>query len=128
MIKVEKKEIWSVARETPMQKVSQWISRNVSLGLKEIVWALILTFALAFIAFIGYIRAEPHPDPQLAIREYFIVHYGFPLEWLQIVTSSRAAGRATFFWSFLILDFIIYFVSAIIVVVGATKLADRLKK
>jgi hypothetical protein len=126
--KVEKKEIWSVARETPMQRVAQTISRNVPLGLKEIVWAVILAFALAFIAFIGYIRAEPHPDPQLAIRGYFIVKYGFPLEWLQIVTSAGAAGRATFFWGYLILDFIIYFVLAMVVVVGATKLADRLKK
>jgi len=123
--KLEKKELWRIERETKLQKVLRTVSEYVPLTLKEYVYVIILTFVFAFASFIGFIRTEPHPNPDYA--GFFLVHYGFPFEWIEIITSIAYAGRATILLGALILDLIAYFLLAFVIVLGLLKIADYMR-
>jgi len=124
--KVEKKEIWHVKRASTLQKAFGAVSEHVSLTLKEFVYVMILTFIFAFLSFIGYVRAERHPDPEYS--RFFLVHYGFPLEWLQMTTTIGYARSATISLVAVVLDFIFYFVLALVIIIGFSKLAEHIRR
>jgi len=124
--KLQKREMWSIKRESKMQRVLQAIDKYVPLTFKEFVYVVILTFALAFASFLGYIRAEPHPDPDYA--GFLLVHYGFPFEWLQILTTTEFAARATVSIVALALDLVVYFLVALFIYLGFSKLVDYMRR
>lgn len=120
--KLEKKEIWSIDRGSKMQRVLRVIAKRFPLTSKELVYVIILTFAFAFVSFIGYIRSEPHPE--YAEYGFYLVHYGFPFEWIAVTTKIGAAGRATISLAALALDIVTYFVVAFLIVWGILKIID----
>ena len=88
--------------------------------LREFVYICILTFLFAFLSFIGYRRTEP-----AGIDELLVSHYGFPIEWLKVffvVSPIAVVTRARIMWAALILDFILYSVSAFVIVYGTKRL------
>jgi hypothetical protein len=123
--KLEKKEMWITKRESKFQRVLRAVNRRVPLTLKEYVYVVILTFAFNFVSFIGFVRVEPHP--QWGDLGFYLVHYGFPFEWVEIITSETTAGRTTFSLVSLSLDFLAYFLLAFFIVLGVTKLADYMR-
>lgn len=132
--KLEKKEVWITKRESKFQRVLRAverrvplvaISRRVPLTFKEYVYVVILTFVFNFVSFISVVRAEPHP--QLADLGLYLVHYGFPFEWVEVLTAENIARGITFSLVGLSLDFLAYFLLSLFIVFGVTKLADYVR-
>jgi len=93
------------------------------LPVKKFVYICILTFLFAFLSFIGYRRIEP--VGMYAGTRLFVAHYGFPLEWLEVFSSVipvSQVSKVNVTWAALILDFILYFLLALVTVYGTTKL------
>lgn len=122
--KLEKKEeAWIVKkRSIIVQKVSELFSKYVDLSLKEFVYVIILTSLFIFFSFIGYVRAELHPTAPM----FLLIHYGFPLEWLEVVTTLGYMRGANIFWGSLVIDFSFYFLIALAIVYGFKKLVEHI--
>lgn len=90
---------------------------RVDVRLNEFVYICILTFLFAFLSFIGYVRTEPAIFPGS-----FISRYGFPLRWLEVLTTINLVYNVTVIWTALILDFILYFLLAFAIIYGVTRL------
>jgi len=112
--------------EWNMRKVSSVFSKHLALSEKEFVYAVILTFVFAFAILIGYVRSEPHPQYP---KEWILVHFGFPFEWLTLTTNVSAILSQHTQVSFvaLVLDFIVYFLVAFVIVLGFKKLAEYIR-
>jgi hypothetical protein len=123
--KLEKKEIWSIDRGSKMQRTLRAVAKRFPLTSKELVYVIILTFAFAFAIFIGYVRSEPHPE--WAEFGFFLIHYGFPFEYIAITTKIGAAGKATISLTALALDFATYFVVSFFIVWGILKIIDYMR-
>jgi len=110
-----------------MRKVSSIFSKHLALTEKELVYVIILTFVFAFAILIGYVRTEPHPLH--SEERWILVHFGFPFEWLTLTTNVEAILSQHTRVSFvaLLLDFIVYFLLAFVIVSGFTKLADYMR-
>lgn len=124
--KLEKKEMWAIERESKLQRALRTISDHIPLTLKRFVYVIILTFVFAFVAFISHTRSEPHPI--LGAYRFLLIHYGFPLEWLEITTTIGYLRGATIVWAALVLDFIMYFLLAFVIVFGIAKFVDYMRE
>jgi hypothetical protein len=124
LAKLEKKEIWGLERESSIEKALRVMSEHIPLTLKEYVYVVLLSFSFAFILFVSYVRTEPHPQ---YVGRYFLVHYGFPFEWLEITTSISAGASARFLLDALILDGILYFWLAFGIILGLAKFFERIR-
>lgn len=91
---------------------------RAELPLKEFVYVCILTFLFAFLSVIGYVRTEP----STILEGYSVYHYGFPLGWLEVLVSVDFVRSLSVIWTALILDFILCFLLALVIVYGTTKL------
>ena len=92
-------------------------SRVEEVRLKEFIYICTLTFLFSFLSFIGYVRTEP-----AELYGLFVIHYGFPLKWLEVLTTMSFVYNVTIIWTALILDFILYFLLAYAVIYGVTRL------
>ncbi len=88
---------------------------------KEFVYVAILTFLFVFLSFILYIRTVSVGQDEEGLL-LFSVHYGFPMEWLEVLTTVRYVIRVNVIWITLILDFILYFLLSFAIVYGSKKL------
>jgi len=90
------------------------------LTLKEVVYICILSFLFVFLSFILYIRVFPAGwDEGL---ELFRLYYGFPIEWLEVETTFAYVLSVRIIGIPLLLDFILYFALAFVIVYGSKKL------
>ncbi len=129
LVSTKRKETWIVKG---MLKVLRVIEKGLSgatklvnvvlkrLGLtfKELVYISILTCLFTFVSFIGCVRAEP-----AEIVGWFLLRYGFPLQWLEVTTTMSSTFPTTrILWLMLGLDVTLYFLLSLALVYGATKL------
>jgi hypothetical protein len=95
---------------------------RVNLTVKEALFIMILTYVFGFIAFISYVRVD-----YLAISRGFLVtaSYGFPAEWLYVKSYSYPilhSSGVDVLPAWLIVDVILYFLAAFLIVYGIKRL------
>lgn len=106
--------------------------------LKETVFIAILVILFIFLSYISYVRAEPfvgtYHDSQG--REWppgvIAIRYGFPLEFVKIMTHERSSSHYTGAWLFethimwtgLLVDLILYSLLSLFIVLAARKFAE----
>lgn len=127
----EEKLLMEIGKPGKLQKAFDFMLEHVNktlartgLSFKEFVYICILTSLFVFLSFIAYVRAE------LMVIEWsecIVLRYGFPLEWLEVLTRFGERSRVlrtTFIWPALILDIVLYFLLAFVIVYGFEKLYD----
>jgi len=109
-----KKALWSVNRFFSV------VIDRLSLTFKEAIFIIILTYLLGFISFVAYVRVEPS---RLRTEEVVIFNYGFPLEWLQMIsiTSPFYVVDVAILWISLALDIMLYFLVSLALVYGVSR-------
>lgn len=95
---------------------------RLNLTMKETVYIILLTFVFGFIAFIGHVRVEG----QTMSRGFMLTAmYGFPLEWLHVASTTYPIvvnSGIKVLLAFLIVDVILYFFAALLLVYGTERL------
>ncbi len=101
-----------------LRRVLEILAENIDVAFKEFVYICTLTFLFAFMSFIGHVSIEP-----TTTQGIYVLRYGFPLEWLEILSSMFwERTYITVIWAALILDFILYFLLAFAIIYGVIRL------
>jgi membrane protease YdiL (CAAX protease family) len=87
-------------------------------------------------AFLSFVLIAPTVETS-TMDQYFLLisYYGFPLRWLELKNSARSPGgvlrtppHPTIIWKSLILDFMIYFLLAIVVAYAGAKVSNKIRE
>jgi len=97
---------------------------RTGLSFKDFAYVCILTFLFVFLSFIASVRIELTVIG--AGIPATVLHYGFPLEWLEILTTSPATVKTRIIFFAAILNFISCFLLAFIIVYVSEKLYDQI--
>jgi hypothetical protein len=124
----------SLVEEEEKEKVFVKALDRVDFSLKDLVFTLSLTFIFMFLSFILYARTD---TPGFGAPIVF--YHGYPLEWLQVslvlipvriphaqsTQSSLTASTVSIEWVALLIDALLYFVLAFVIVYMISKLRSR---
>jgi hypothetical protein len=101
-----------------INKILAW----TELSFKEFLYMGILTFLFAFLLFFAYVKIEFTP---LGVNGHMVFHYGFPLEWLEVVAFFPAKTTVRIVLPAIILNLILCVLLAFVIVYGSKKAYER---